>query len=83
MVIISLKVRQAASWLPPHGGKIFSFELGRPAAVILDDALVFSDDRRRRPIFDILNMAVQNVQVIKLIWPVWGRPPCFTLNTRI
>ena len=32
-----------------------------PAAVILDDALVFSDDRR---MFDILNMAARNVQVI-------------------
>ena len=35
-----------------------------PAAVILDDALVFSDDRRMSRMFDILNMAAQNVQVI-------------------
>ena len=35
-----------------------------PAAVILDDALVFSDDRRMRRMFDILNMAARNVQVI-------------------
>ena len=35
-----------------------------PAAVILDDALVFSDDRRMNRMFDILNMAARNVQVI-------------------
>ena len=35
-----------------------------PAAVILDDALVFSDDRRMSRMFDILNMAARNVQVI-------------------
>ncbi len=39
-------------------------EQGRPAAVILDDALVFSDDRRMSRMFDILNMAARNVQVI-------------------
>ena len=39
-------------------------EQGRPATVILDDALVFSDDRRMSRMFDILNMAAQNVQVI-------------------
>ena len=31
-------------------------EQGRPATVVLDDALVFSDDRRMGRIFDILNM---------------------------
>ena len=35
-----------------------------PAVVILDDALVFSDDRRMSRMFDILNMAARNVQVI-------------------
>ena len=39
-------------------------EQGYPATVILDDALVFSDDRRMGRIFDILNMAARNVQVI-------------------
>jgi uncharacterized protein YhaN len=41
-------------------------EQGRPATVILDDALVFSDDRRMRCMFDILNMAARKVQVIIL-----------------
>lgn len=39
-------------------------EQGHPATVVLDDALVFSDDRRMGRIFDILNMATRNVQVI-------------------
>ena len=39
-------------------------EQGYPATVVLDDALVFSDDRRMGRIFDILNMAARNVQVI-------------------
>ena len=39
-------------------------EQGHPATVVLDDALVFSDDRRMSRIFDILNMAAENVQVI-------------------
>ena len=39
-------------------------EQGHPATVVLDDALVFSDDRRLGRIFDILNMAARNVQVI-------------------
>ena len=39
-------------------------EQGHPATVVLDDALVFSDDRRMSRIFDILNMAARNVQVI-------------------
>ena len=39
-------------------------EQGHPATVILDDALVFSDDRRMSRMFDILNMAARNVQVI-------------------
>lgn len=41
-------------------------EQGYPATVILDDALVFSDDRRMSRMFDILNMAAQKVQVIIL-----------------
>lgn len=43
-------------------------EQGRPAAVVLDDAPVFSDDRRMGRMFDILNMAAQKVQVIILTW---------------
>ena len=39
-------------------------EQGHPATVILDEALVFSDDRRMSRMFDILNMAARNVQVI-------------------
>jgi len=39
-------------------------EQGHPATIVLDDALVFSDDRRMGRIFDILNMAAGNVQVI-------------------
>ena len=41
-------------------------EQGHPATVILDDALVFSDDRRMSRMFDILNMAAKEVQVIML-----------------
>lgn len=41
-------------------------EQGHPATVVLDDALVFSDDRRMNRMFDILNMAARNVQVIIL-----------------
>lgn len=41
-------------------------EQGHPATVILDDALVFSDDRRMSRMFDILNMAARNVQIIVL-----------------
>ena len=41
-------------------------EQGHPATVVLDDALVFSDDRRMSRMFDILNMASRNVQVIIL-----------------
>ena len=37
---------------------------GAPAAVILDDALVFSDDRRMRLMFDILSHAAQRVQIL-------------------
>ena len=39
-------------------------EQGHPATIVLDDALVFSDDRRMRRIFDILNMAARHVQII-------------------
>lgn len=41
-------------------------EQGHPATVVLDDVLVFSDDRRMSRMFDILNMAAQNVQVVIL-----------------
>ena len=55
-------------------------EQGHPATVILDDALVFSDDRRMSRMFDILNMAARNVQVIiftcreQLFEELGGRP---------
>lgn len=39
-------------------------EQGRPATVVLDDVLVFSDDPRMPRMFDILNMAARRVQVI-------------------
>ena len=41
-------------------------EQGHPATIILDDALVFSDDRRMGRMFDILNMVGQQVQIIVL-----------------
>jgi len=41
-------------------------EQGHPATVVLDDALVFSDDRRMGRMFDILNMVAQRVQVVVL-----------------
>ena len=37
---------------------------GAPGAVILDDALAFSDDRRMRLMFDILSHAAQRVQIV-------------------
>ena len=37
---------------------------GAPAAVILDDALVFSDDQRMQLMFDILSHAAQRVQIV-------------------
>lgn len=39
---------------------------GQPATVILDDALVFSDDRRMERMFDILYAAAQKMQIIVL-----------------
>ena len=39
-------------------------EQGHPATVVLDDALVFSDDRRMGHMFDILNIVGQQVQII-------------------
>ena len=39
---------------------------GRPATVILDDALAFSDDQRIERMFDILMRAGQSVQIIVL-----------------
>ena len=41
-------------------------EQGHPATVVLDDALVFSDDWRMGRMFDILNMVGQQVQIIVL-----------------
>ena len=37
---------------------------GAPAAVILDDALVFSDDHRMQLMFDILSHASKHVQIV-------------------
>ena len=39
---------------------------GHPATVVLDDALVFSDDRRMGRMFDILNMVGRQVQIVVL-----------------
>ena len=39
---------------------------GRPATVILDDALAFSDDQRIERMFDILMRAGENVQILVL-----------------
>ena len=41
-------------------------EQGHPATVVLDDALVFSDDQRMGRMFDILNMVGRKVQIIVL-----------------
>lgn len=41
-------------------------EKGHPATVVLDDALVFSDDQRMERMFDILNMVGKKVQIIVL-----------------
>lgn len=41
-------------------------EQGNPATVVLDDALVFSDDRRMERMFDVLNMAADDVQILIL-----------------
>lgn len=41
-------------------------EQGYPATVILDDALVFSDDSRMSRMFDILNIVANEVQIIIL-----------------
>ena len=41
-------------------------EQGHPATVVLDDALIFSDDRRMSRMFDILNVVGQQVQIIVL-----------------
>jgi len=39
---------------------------GRPATVILDDALVFSDDDRIERMFDIMTRAAERIQIIVL-----------------
>ncbi len=39
---------------------------GRPATVILDDALVFSDEERLKTMFDILYRSSRNIQIIIL-----------------
>ena len=39
---------------------------GRPATVILDDAMVFSDDDRIERMFDILTLAGEKVQILVL-----------------
>ena len=41
-------------------------EQGHPATVVLDDALVFADDRRMGRMFDILNMVGRQVQIVVL-----------------
>jgi uncharacterized protein YhaN len=55
-------------------------EQGHPATVILDDALVFSDDRRMSRMFDILSTAARTVQILvftcreQLFEALGGRP---------
>ena len=39
-------------------------EQGQPATVVLDDALVFSDDHRMDRMFDILNISAKSIQVL-------------------
>jgi uncharacterized protein YhaN len=39
---------------------------GRPATVILDDALVFSDDERIERMFNIMTRAAERLQIIVL-----------------
>ena len=39
-------------------------EQGRPATVVLDDALVFSDDQRMSCMFDILSRVSQKIQIV-------------------
>ena len=41
-------------------------EKDRPATVILDDALVFSDEERLKTMFDILHSSSRNIQIIIL-----------------
>lgn len=41
-------------------------EQGRPAMIVLDDALVFSDDARIDRMFDILNAASKRLQIVIL-----------------
>ena len=41
-------------------------EQGRPASVILDDSLAFSDDQRLDRFFDVLTSAAQTVQILVL-----------------
>jgi len=41
-------------------------EQGRPAAIVLDDALVFSDDDRIQALFDILALAGRKMQIVVL-----------------
>ena len=41
-------------------------ERGQPAPVVLDDALVFSDDERIERMFDVLTQAAEKQQVIVL-----------------
>ena len=41
-------------------------EQGKPATIILDDALVFSDDERMERMFDILNAAAKKTQIVIL-----------------
>ena len=39
-------------------------EQGQPATVVLDDALVFSDDHRMDRMFDILNISAKSIQIL-------------------
>ncbi|MFK7829747.1 MAG: AAA family ATPase [Congregibacter sp.] len=41
-------------------------EQGRPAMLVLDDALAYSDDARMARLFDVLTLAARNVQILLL-----------------
>ena len=61
---LSMGTQEQIAVLIPLAFAEMLVEQGHSATVILDDALVFSDDRRMNRMFDILNMAARNVQVI-------------------
>lgn len=63
---LSLGTQEQVAILIRLGFAKLLVEQGRPATVILDDALVFSDDKRIQRMFDILEDASEHVQIIIL-----------------